>query len=478
MNTVQRIAKNMVVLFVARIASMLFGFFYVMYTARYLGPANYGILAFALALNGIFGVIANFGLDPLTVREVARGKSLARKYLANGIVLKLMFGSLTFLIVFLVVNLLGYPEITRKVVYIITLSTIIAGISNLFKDIYQAFERMEFMSIGQILQSMLSLVFAITAIKLGLNVVHFAMIYLIANLVVLGYHVVITAWKFLKPKIEVDLSFWKSVVREAWPFALSAVFISIYYWMDSVMLSYMKGDEAVGLYNAAYRIISLVLIIPWIYFTSVFPLMSRTSTSKISWPTFEFILNKSWRHMNFLGFLIGFIIVILSKNIIEIVFEQSFLPSAKVLKILIWAPVFVFLNQVYWHLFNATDKQVIGTKMTALGALINSVLNVILIPKFSYIGAAIATVVTELVILIVEVFVGLSEYEYYPNVLLTFKVVIIGLLSSYIGMTISTNPAISGFVFLLLYTTFSYIAGIIREEDIKLLCILYQGKEK
>ena len=165
MNTVQRIAKNMAVLFIARIVSMLFGFFYVMYTARYLGPANYGILSFALALSGIFGVIANFGLDPLTVREVARDKSLARKYLANGIVLKLMFGSLTFLIVFLVVNLLGYPEITRKVVYIITLSTIIAGISNLFNDIYQAFERMEFMSIRQVLQSALSLVFAITAIS-------------------------------------------------------------------------------------------------------------------------------------------------------------------------------------------------------------------------------------------------------------------------------------------------------------------------
>ncbi|WP_297518275.1 flippase, partial [Thermococcus sp.] len=219
MNTVQRIAKNMTVLFLARIVSMLFGFFYLMYTARYLGPANYGILAFALALNGIFGVITNFGLDPLTVREVARNKSLARKYLTNGLVLKLLFGALTFLIVLTVVVLLGYPEITRKVVYIITLSTIVGGLNSLFNDIYQAFERMEFMSIGQILQSALSLVFAIIAIKLGLNVVYFAMIYLSVNLIVLGYHVVVATWKFLRPKIEVDLNFWRSVVREAWPFA-------------------------------------------------------------------------------------------------------------------------------------------------------------------------------------------------------------------------------------------------------------------
>ena len=56
MNAVQRIAKNMTVLLFARIVSMLFGFFYVMYTARYLGPASFGILSFALALTDIFGV--------------------------------------------------------------------------------------------------------------------------------------------------------------------------------------------------------------------------------------------------------------------------------------------------------------------------------------------------------------------------------------------------------------------------------------
>jgi len=129
-----------------------------MYTARYLGPASFDILSFALALMSIFRVITNFGLDPLTVKEVAMDKSLAGKYLTSRIVLKLLFGSLTFLIVSLIMDILGYPEITKKVVYIITISTIIAEISNLFNDIYQAFERMEFMSIGQVMQSVLSLV--------------------------------------------------------------------------------------------------------------------------------------------------------------------------------------------------------------------------------------------------------------------------------------------------------------------------------
>ena len=81
MNTIQRIAKNTGVLLVSQIASYILGFFFVMYTARYLGAAGFGILSFALAFTGIFGVFADLGLRQLTVREVARDKTLASKYL-------------------------------------------------------------------------------------------------------------------------------------------------------------------------------------------------------------------------------------------------------------------------------------------------------------------------------------------------------------------------------------------------------------
>ncbi|WP_052696202.1 flippase [Palaeococcus ferrophilus] len=393
MNIGKRIAKNTAVLFVAKLTSLLLGFLYITYTARYLGPANYGILSFALALNGIFGVIANFGLDPLTVREVARDKNLAKKYLANGLVLKLLFGTLTFLIVLIVADISGYPQITKMVVLIITLSTIVSGINKLFSDIYQAFERMEFMSLGQILQSMLYLVFAVTVIKLGLDVVYFAMIYLIVNLCILGYHTVVITWKFLKPKIEADLNFWKSIVREAWPFALTAVFISIYYWVDSVMLSYMKGDEVVGWYNAAYRIIMLSLTVPALLNISIYPSMSYywKSDQKVFYKLF----NGYFTLMLPLAALLGVSVTALSNSITLIIFGSKYLPSAKILKILIWAPVSVYLSSPYGRLLEASNKQQISAKITGSGALINVALNLVLIPQLSAEGAAIATVLTE-----------------------------------------------------------------------------------
>jgi O-antigen/teichoic acid export membrane protein len=471
MNTVQRIAKNMTVLLLARIVSMLFGFFYVMYTARYLGPASFGILSFALALTGIFGVITNFGLDPLTVREVARDKNLAGKYLANGIVLKLLFGTLTFLIVFAVINLLGYPKITRKVVYIITLSTTVAGVNNLFNDIYQAFERMEFMSVGQILQSVLSLIFAITAIKLGLNVVYFAMIYLVANLVGMGYHISVTTWKFLKPEIEVDLSFWKNVVREAWPFALTAVFVSIYYWIDSIMLSYMKGDEVVGWYNASYRIIFVLMIISSLYITTIFPIMSRLF--KFSEEHLDYIYKRSIKYMLLIGIPIVIGVTLLADRIILLTFGSEYAPSIAILQVLIWSFLFASIGGVSGYLLNSINKQTTLTKIVGCGMVINVVLNIFLIPNYSYIGAGIATDLTRFFVILVE-FIILSKigFNLKDRVFLdgALKITISSLILAYfIESFKNSNLLLLIILSALLYFTTLYLIKGLDKEDISLM---------
>ena len=128
-----------------------------MYTARYLGAAGFGILSFALAFTGIFGVFTDLGLQQLTIREVARDKSLASKYLGNIAVMKLILVIITFGLIALTINLLGYPEQTIKVVYLVALSIIFSAFSGMFYSIFQAYEKMEYQSVGQILSSALML---------------------------------------------------------------------------------------------------------------------------------------------------------------------------------------------------------------------------------------------------------------------------------------------------------------------------------
>ena len=403
MNTVQRIAKNTGVLLVSRIASYILGFFYVMYTARYLGAEEFGTLSFALAFTGIFGVFSDLGLQQLTVREVARDKSLAGKYLGNIAVMKLILVITTYALIALTINLLGYPEQTIKVVYLVALSVIFNAFSRMFYSIFQAYEKMEYQSAGQILNSTLMLAGVLFAISQGFSVVGFASIYFIVSAVVLGYSFVVCTWKFVLPKIEVDLSFWKPTIKEALPFGLSGIFVVIYFYIDSVMLSLMKGNEVVGWYNAAYRFVYVLLFLPAAYCSSIYPIMSRFyKTSKDS---LRFSYEKSLKYILIIAFPIAIGITFFADKIILLIFKEEFAPSIPALQILIWAVFFSYLAHVTVYTLNSINRQIIYTKITFLAMVLNVVLNVIFIPLFSFIGASLTTLFTE--------FIGLSLMFYY-----------------------------------------------------------------
>lgn len=390
-------ARNTAALAIAGIANAIIGFFFIMYVARYLGAGGFGILSFALAFTAIFGVFTDIGLSTLTIREVARDKSLAKKYLGNIIILKMILVIATFGLIALTINLLGYPEQTINVVYLLALSVVFNAFSLMFYSIFQAYQRMEFVTIGRILNSVLLLAGALFAISQDLSVVAFASLYFLAGVVTLGYNSIVSTWKFAKPKIEIDFSFWKETLEQSWPFGLVVVFVAIYCWIDSVMLSLMQGDEVVGWYNAAYRLVFVLLLIPGAYFSSVFPVMSKFYVSLKE--SLKYIYEKSVKYMVIIAVPIGVGTSLLADKVILLIFGAEYSHSIIALQILIWFTVFAFVDGVFAQLFNSVNKQIILAKVTGSCALLNVLLNVILIPKYSYIGASIATVVTEFIAL-------------------------------------------------------------------------------
>ena len=471
MNTIQRIAKNTAVLLVANIISKVLSFFYVMYIARYLGAEGFGILSFALAFTGIFGVLTDLGLSPLTVREVAREKSLAVKYLGNITVIKIFLVIITFGLIALTINFLSYPEQTIKVVYLVALSVIFSSFSNMFTSIFQAYEKMEYQSLGQILNSILMLSGALFAISRGLSVVGFASIYFIVSVIVLGYSFLVSAWKFVLPRIELDFSFWKPTIKEALPFGLSGIFITIYYWIDSVMLSLMKGNEVVGWYNAAYRLIVILLFIPSIINIVVFPAMSRFHIS--SQNSLNLMSRKYFKFMLAIGIPIGVGTTLLADKVILLIFGAGYIQSIIALQILVWAMVFIFANAAFVRLFGSINKQIIVTKITGICMIENIILNLLIIPLFSYIGASITTVITEFTIVtLVLIFAYKTGYSVQIREFLTniSKVIIASLIMGvFIWKLRSLNLLILVLLSTLLYIGILYIIGGINKEDIELL---------
>lgn len=401
MTAVRRIAKNTGMFFLAQVISYTLAFFYMIYIARFLGVDGFGILSFALAFTGIFSIFADLGLNTLTVREIARNKSLTSKYFSNILLIKIILSIFTFGTIALIINLLGYPQETVNVVYFVTLSVILTAISGIFNSIFQAHEKMEYQSIGQVINSILMFAGVFIGIYYGFNVLGFAFIFFISSAISLVYIFLMYIWKFSLSEIEIDFGFWKPSIKEALPFGLTGVSGMIYTYIDSVMLSLIHGNEVVGWYNAAYRLILVLLFIPNVINVVVFPKMSQyygSSRVSLSRASLELLNEKYFKFMLLAGFPIGIGITLIADKIILIIFGQEYINSVISLQILVWTVVFTFTGASFAQLLQATNKQFVVTKISGICVIINIILNLILIPKYSYIGASISTVITEIIL--------------------------------------------------------------------------------
>jgi O-antigen/teichoic acid export membrane protein len=397
LSTVQRIAKNTTALIVAQVASYLLAFFFTMYTARYLGPASFGILSFALAFTTIFAIFGDLGLSSVIIREVARDKSLAPKYLSNITLMKIILVVITFGLIVITINLMGYPEETIKVVYLLGLSAIFTAFTQMFYSIFQAFERMEFQGIGQMLNAALILGGVMLAIKYGLGVVGFASVYTITSIIGLAYGFAVMKLKLSNSisgtkVIEFDWSFWKLTIKEMLPFGLTSIFVTIYTSINLVMLSLMKGDEIVGWYSAAYRLVLTLAFIPAAFMGALFPVMSRLHIS--SYESLKIAYERSFKYLLIIGFPIGVGTTLLANRIIMLIYGLEYAPAIIALQILVWWQVLAFINGASATLLNSINKQMAVAKMCAFLAVLNILLNLALIPKYGHVGAAAAQVAT------------------------------------------------------------------------------------
>lgn len=471
MTTAKKIAKNTGVLVLSQIITYLFGFIYIVYVARYLGAAGYGILSFGLAFTGIFAVAVDLGLNTITTRDLSRDTKKTSNYLTNVTTIKLILSVIVFLLIAVTINLLDYPSQTVMVVYFLGLYVIVAAFSQMFYAIYQAYEEMEYQSIGQVLNTALILVFTLIAIYYQADVILVSAIYLLGSMVVLLYNLIITYWKFSKFHLGLEKSFWSFKIREALPFGLTSIYGTIYTYIDSVMLSLMQGDVVVGWYSAAYRLILIVLYLPGIINQAIFPVMSKFYIS--SDDILRKVQEKFFKYMLILGFPIGVGTTVLSNKIILLIFGAGFLPSIFALQVLIWTIVITFCGAAFVKLFEASGRQMVITKVTGVGVAVNIVLNLILIPLYSFIGASIATVLTEMVV--VGSIIALSYRVGYglpikENIIIILKVAVSGLVMGAVLWYFNyLNLLILIILGVLIYIVVLFITKIFDKEDLTLL---------
>lgn len=403
MSQVQTIFKNMSWLMISQIIASICGFIWTILIARYLGVNDYGVLGFAISLTGILGFTMDWGISTHIVRHISTDYDSAPKYLGNAIPLKSLFTCGTIILTLIVLILMKSDELTITVTLLFSIEMIIKSFMGLLHGSFQAFEEGKYQGIANTILNTILLIFILIAIFTDLGIYGIAISYILANAIALIYSYYALGKNITKPKFEFDKSFCRKITIASIPFAVTGLLYSVYYSIDIVMLTNLIGNYATGVYNATYKLISVLTLFYSVYTAVIFPVMSRfyKNDEKLLLISFE----KSIKYLMLIIIPIAVATMLYSTDIIQFIYGHEYDAASSVLSILIWTVCLLFVSGACNTLLNASHKEVSVTKIYLIAAVFNVVLNFVMIPYLSYDGAAITTVLSDLLIVIIQSYI-------------------------------------------------------------------------
>lgn len=409
MSDVQRVAKNTFALFIAQIVSSILSILLGIFIARNLGDTAFGKYSFAYTFVIFYSIFLDLGYNTLLIREVSRDKSIANKYVSNLLSFRAVSALIVFVFVVVTINLMGYPSDTKNVVYLFALYIFLESFSNIYKTIFRAFERMEYEAAITILSNILRVSLALIVILVGYGLVAIGLVFIFSNIFDLLISTIVCERRFVKSRTEFDFSFFKSTIKLALPLVMISIFATVFVRADTILLSILKGDAVVGWYNAAYNLVLGLRVIPQLFVSALFPMLSYYYvTSRTS---LKVVYEKYFRYLFMLGLPTAMGATLLSDKIILFFYGSEFTNSIIALQILSWDILLIFLYTILGGFLISIDRQNEMAIAAAVTAVVNVIINIVLIPYYSYVGAAVATVSSEAILFVIYFYI-VSKHIY------------------------------------------------------------------
>lgn len=398
------VAKNMSVMLGAQIVTWISGFLLLYFLPRYLGSEDFGRLYLALSIKMMMGLLIDFGGNYLIPKEVARSEKIGTSILNSYIILRVLLWILAIGIVILLSNLLGYSEHVYILILILAIGKLWEGGGAAISAYFQGMEKMEYPSLGKIFERVFVSLFSVSALLAGAESVMIAIIIssgAFLNLLVLIYY----SRNEIKFQYQFNSKIF-SLLNTGLPYFLFSLFSVIYYRIDAVMISYFTSDTVTGWYGGAFRFFDIVMVLPLIYKTAIFPIFSKLWDDKEG--KLEETVSESVRLMVLLGLPVALIIYVYASPIIDFFMGlEEYGGSVVILKIFSASIPFIYLDIILSSaLLGAAEKQKAWAVVGFLAIFVNIGLNAFMIPASQElysnggIGAASATLFTEIFMMI------------------------------------------------------------------------------
>lgn len=362
------------------------------FTARTLGPANFGVLAFAQAVLALCAPFAHLGFEQIVIRDLIRLPSTAPALLGTTFLARLAMGSVLLAIAAATVALVSGAN--TAIPLLLLLATLPFASATTVDYYFRATERMILPTVVRL--AAFSVYATLTASLLFIFPAHASpariatLIFLEAAVVFILYLAILpTALR--PPRWSCSGKTLRALWIQSWPLMLSGISIMVYMRIDQAMLKIMLGDRNVGLYAAATTITELWYFVPVALSQAVFPRIIALHPSPARY--YEFI-ETFGRALVMAAYIFAITISLFSHQAIGLIYGTDYADARSALVVSAWAGVFVALGtaQGPWSVAENLQRQ--SLYRTASGAVANVLLNLIFIPIWGITGAAVATIIS------------------------------------------------------------------------------------
>lgn len=473
MSYAKKVASNTIIQLIGRVLSTGTSIFIIAILTRRLGVTGYGEYSIVFAYLGLYAVLADFGFFYLLVRKLSAKEGDPTTVASNLITMRTTAAIAIYGVSCLIVMFFPYSASVKDAVFIGTIAFLATSIQNTVFGVFQAYYQMHWAVFSDVLSRLITLGFLYYFTSKGFNLDKVILAYVFGN----SFGTIFLIWqarRLVPFKLGFDFKLWKVIFRESIYFAIAIVFSYLYFKVDTLMLSVMKGSTEVGIYAVGVKVLEVVLIFPQMFIGTILPIYSRYIADKDS--RLKETVQKTFDILAF--FMAGVVggIFALSPQIVKFIAGGSYetastlsiagypMTAATVLSLIIFAAVFSYLGPTFNYLLISAGKQKMLVWPNIIFLAFNIILNLIFIPRYSYVAASLTTVATEVLVITTMFYLTYREFKFTVNLGRLFRCSLAGILMvivlKFITLPLIFMVLIGGVVYLAL----AYVLGAIRPE--------------
>ncbi len=464
---INKVVKNMMSVGVSSIISQLSMFFMVAYYARILSVEGFGKVSLAQSILVYFTMITLFGFQTLGTKEVSKNSKGNESLIGYVTSIRFIVAILGFIVILAISFIINKGTDFRNIliIYGLTLFPIALNIDWFYSGIQEMFHN----GIYNIVKSIIPFILIIIFLKNERDIYLIPVVTLIGLVVAVFYQFYIyIVSKKLRVKFEMNRIQYKSYIVASTPFLISGLLSMINCNIDSLIIGFMRNDYELGIYSSAYKIIFFLINLIAVIFTPFFPLLIRLKHEK-KYRDLQLLTNNISKIIILFALPISVGGILLSKEIIVLLFGQKYIEAYKPFIILLIYIFILFMRETYGYSLNAWNMENKYLKIVAISAAVNLILNMFLIPIWGLMAAAITTVISEIINFVImrKYSFSIAKTNYIANIVSLILPILIMMcqivLFKYLGINVLVNISVAIIMYFMCIIYFKYITV----EDMK-----------